>query len=72
MIGNIFWKSIGNDNIAKAIIIKILHQWCPAPVCFGNACIKTDIAETSDRQWNHFRNTRGPWFNCSVLRTYWY
>ena len=34
MISKIFWKTIGNNDIPKSIIIKILYKWCPAPVGF--------------------------------------
>src|ERR1700676_3401646 len=45
VIRNIFGKSIGNDQVAISVIIKICEQGLPTPVCFCHAGIKRNITE---------------------------
>ena len=47
LVGNIFRKTIGNNNISETIIIKIRYHRCPTPISFSNP-----------RQQAHFTKNR--------------
>src|SRR5690606_23484868 len=45
VISDILGEPISNNDITKAIVVEVGHQWRPAPVCFGNVTHEAYFAE---------------------------